>query len=301
MLRFEPKYKNVTWGGRRLQEEFGRVLPEGLVGESWELVSMDGTESVVAQGPHQGRALGELWREGVLGGSAQGCFPFLLKWLDASAKLSVQVHPDADACAALGKGKPKTEAWYVAYADPKAVLHAGHYPGLDALSLKQAAQSGTLHKWLYETYPRRGDFYTLKAGTLHAVGAGVLLLEVQEPSDTTYRLYDWGRVGPDGVGRPLHLEEAAASVRYERHGGLQASRQGALGPRFMMRVLGHGAEIPAQYLRVFVAGMGPASLACDAGVVDLQPGDVVVAEREDSLVKVVHGQVVFVTEWIAAS
>ncbi len=299
MLRFNPIYRSMAWGGRRFEEEFGRVLPEGPVGESWELVSMQDVDSMVSQGAYQGRSLGSLWSEGVLGGSGEGPFPFLLKWLDASAKLSVQVHPDEDACRVLGKGTPKTEAWFVAGADPKSALYVGHYPGLDAMALKQAAQGGTLQKWLYETKPRCGDFYVVKAGTVHAVGAGMLLLEVQQPSDTTFRLYDWGRVGPDGVGRELHLEEAAASVRFERFGGPQASRQGALGPRFMMRVLGPGAEVPAQYLRVFVAAMGPVCLACDAGVVDLSMGDVVVAEREDALVKVVSGQVIFVTEWVA--
>src|SRR5687767_2050618 len=118
MLRFKPHYKPAIWGGRRLADELGRNLPDGPIGESWELVEIEGHESVVGRGSLEGKKLGELWRSGALGGSAKGAFPFLLKWLDTSQRLSVQVHPDDAAAKKLG-GHPKTEAWFIAQNDPK--------------------------------------------------------------------------------------------------------------------------------------------------------------------------------------
>src|SRR2546428_5418881 len=131
MLRFETYYRPAPWGGRRLAEELGRTLPEGPIGEAWELVDLAERQSRVAEGEQRGQTLGELWRAGGLGGSAKGAFPFLLKWIDTHDWLSVQVHPDAQACAKLGSGAPKSEAWFIAHAEPGAVMLLGHYPGLD--------------------------------------------------------------------------------------------------------------------------------------------------------------------------
>ncbi len=288
MLRFAPYYQAAPWGGRRLAEELGRTLPEGPIGEAWELCDLDERQSLVAQGPLAGSSLGELWRAGGLGGTARGEFPFLLKWLDTREWLSVQVHPSGEACARLGHGKPKTEAWYVARAEPGAVLLAGHYPGLDPATLKQAAQGGTLRKWLHEVAPRAGDMLLIAAGTLHAVGPGFLLLEVQEPSDTTFRVYDWGRLGLDGQPRALHLEAAAASVAYQRPGPPKVSRREVVGPRFAMRLMQAGAQAPAGALRVWVAD-GDALLASERGETALRAGDVVVAEADDGLIGVQGG------------
>lgn len=301
MKRFVPHYQPALWGGRRLEDEFGRTLPEGRIGESWELVELPERHSVVATGPDEGKSLGELWRSGALGGSAKGPFPFLLKWIDAAQKLSVQVHPDEAACKQLGKGAPKTEAWFVATAEPKASLLIGHYPGLDAATLRQAATGGTLQKWLYETRPRVGDMFMLDAGTIHAIGGGLMLLEVQQPSDTTFRIYDWGRVGPDGLPRTLHLEEAAASVHYNRYGAPKAYRQGVDGPCFAMRALRAGSQVAAGALRVFVADAGAARLATDRGDESLAFGDVVVAEPADGAVRIASGSVILLTEPVPAS
>lgn len=295
MIRFEPLYQAAPWGGRRFEEEFGRELPEGLIGESWELVELPERESVVSSGRRSGQKLGDLWRSGALGGSAKGPFPFLLKWIDAAQSLSFQVHPDEDACAKLGKGSPKTEAWYVAHTDPKSVLMIGHYPGLDPSTLRQAAAGGTLQKWLYETRPRVGDIFLVKAGTIHAIGPS-MLLEVQQPSDTTYRIYDWGRVGADGMPRQLHLEEASASVRYERYGAPQPSRVGVVGPCFAMRAIRMGVEIPATGLRVLAADSGPAKLVTEFGQEILDYGEVVIMEPSDGPVKVATGSAVLITE-----
>ncbi len=296
MIRFEPYYQPVPWGGRRLEIDFARQLPAGPVGESWELVELPERHSAAVGGPHAGKKLGELWRSGALGGSAKGPFPFLLKWIDARESLSVQVHPDESACARLGKGNPKTEAWYVVHADPKASLLIGHYPGLDAASLKQAATGGTLHKWLYDTQPHSGDIFLLQAGTIHAIGAGFLLLEVQQPSDTTFRLYDWGRVGADGKARQLHLEEAAESVNFSRPGAPRPQRAGVDGPCFALRVLPQGATVNPGLLRVFVADRGPARLQGKRGEQSLAWGDVVVAEPADEAIALLEGTAVLLTE-----
>ena len=297
MLRFTPFYQPALWGGRRLAELMGRTIPDGLVGESWELVELPERHSQVADGGRAGARLGDLWRHGDLGGSASGPFPFLLKWIDARQSLSVQVHPDEAACVRLGTGRPKTEAWYVSHADPGATLLIGHHPGLDGASLKQAALGGTLQKWLFETQPKVGDMFLLQAGTIHAIGAGLVLLEVQQPSDTTFRIYDFGRVGADGKPRALHLDEAAASVDYKRHGPPKAERATARGPCFRMHPLAHGEAPDAGALRVFAAHSATARLQDQAGAATvLQRGDVVVAEPGDGPLALAEGEVVWLSE-----
>jgi mannose-6-phosphate isomerase len=295
MLRFKPQYKPAIWGGRRLAEELGRNLPDGPIGESWELVDLEGNESVVARGDLEGKKLGELWKSGALGGSAAGRFPFLLKWLDTNQRLSVQVHPDEKAAQKLG-GHPKTEAWYIAQNDPKATILLGHYPGLDSATLRQASLGGTIHKWLYETRPRIGEMLLVPAGTLHAIGPGFLLLEVQQPSDTTYRVYDWGRVGTDGKERELHIEQACEAVAYNRYGPVKIQRQRLRGPCFQMQMLAVGAQVAPEKLRVFVAENGPCKLNTGRGAESLELGDVVVAQPADGAVALATGSAILITE-----
>jgi len=295
MLRFEPQYELAPWGGRRLEHEFERELPDGPVAESWELVDLETRQSVVAGGPRAGEKLGDLWRAGALGGSAAGEFPFLLKWLNTEDRLSVQVHPSEDACERLGEGRPKSEAWFVAHAEPGAMVLAGHYPGLDDATLKQAAQGGTIHKWMYELAPRVGDMYLNPPGTLHAIGAGFLLLEVQQPSDTTFRLYDWGRVGLDGNARDLHIEQAVQSVDYGCPGAPKAQRQEVVGPTFAMRAVRVGMELPQGSLRVFVAHSSSCRLTVDGVQFELDYGDVAVAEGADG-VRLASGTAMLLTQ-----
>ncbi|OGQ79310.1 MAG: hypothetical protein A2289_06820 [Deltaproteobacteria bacterium RIFOXYA12_FULL_58_15] len=296
MLRFEPEYKMVPWGGRRLEDEFGRTLPDGPVGESWELVDLENHKSCVAQGPHMGKTLGELWRAGAMGGSAKGAFPFLLKWLNSENKLSVQVHPDESACENVEGAQPKTESWFVAHTEPGATLLLGHYPGIDPATLRQAALGGTVHKWLYEVAPRVGDMFHIPAGTLHAMGAGFVVLEVQQPSDTTYRVYDWGRVGLDGEPREIHLDQAIKAVHFERAGTPKAQRQEVIGPCYVMRYVRGGLELPAGPLRVLVAHSGAVGLATEKGDVTLEYGDVAVAEPSDGKIRIASGGTLLLTE-----
>ncbi len=297
MLRFLPTYKTAPWGGRAIAEQLGRTgIPDGPIGESWELASFDDYDSRVQRGHHESKTLSELWKAGLLGGSAEGEFPFLLKWINATDFLSVQVHPDEAACEKLGEGKPKSEAWLIVDKGTDSAILAGHYPGLDGQTLKLAAEGGTVRKWLYELRPRVGDMIPIAPGTLHSIGPGYLLLEAQQPSATTFRVYDWGRMGLDGKPRELHLEQAIASVDFERFGPPRTRRDRVVGPCFEMRACPAGSTLDASLLRVFVADSGDVTLRGARGDEALAFGDVVVAEPDDGPVEVRGGGGVLLTE-----
>ena len=219
-LTFEPIYKERVWGGERLREALGKQLTGAApVGESWELVDLSGDQSRVAAGSRAGATLHDLIQmdgEALLGPAALDGerFPLLVKYIDASQTLSVQVHPDREAAERLG-GRPKSEAWYILDAEPDAVLYLGLEPGLTAESLRAALAAGEVESLVRRIPVRRGDLFPVPPGTVHAIGAGVLLAEVQQPSDTTYRVYDWGRVGLDGRPRELHVEQALQSIHFD--------------------------------------------------------------------------------------
>jgi len=293
-MRFVPIYQPTLWGGRRLAEKFGRTLPEGPVGESWELVDFGSYQSRSKDGSH---TLFEMWRSGELGGSAQGHFPFLLKWIDTRQFMSIQVHPDASLCKTLTRENPKSEAWYVAHADPGACMLLGHYPGLDAAALKQAAGSGTLEKWLYEVPVHQGDMIFVPAGTLHRVGAGLMLLEIQEPSESTFRLYDWDRVDLHGMKRELRIEEGALAVHYASSGALKAKHDLVFGPHFAMRKIEvNTVRSDADNLRVFVAAQGPVQLVSEKGVENLHWGDVVIGQPQDGAIQIAQNACLVLSE-----
>lgn len=222
-LRFERRPLEKVWGGRSLETCFGFELPPDVsVGETWEIADRPGEVSVVAEGTHRGRTLRELMEKHaaeLLGDApaAHGRFPLLVKYLDASQNLSVQVHPDDETATRLGGGaEGKTEAWYVVDAAPPSALYVGLRPEIDRESLAGIAAGpeveGALLRW--EVHP--GDCLLVPGGTVHAIGAGVTVLEVQQNSDTTFRLYDWGRMGLDGKPRETHLDRALASIGYHR-------------------------------------------------------------------------------------
>ena len=217
-LTFRPIYRNYLWGGRRFATALGRELPgEGLFAESWELVDHGRDQSLVAWGELEGTSLGDLVRtrgEELLGRHA-GCpsFPLLFKFLDAAADLSVQVHPDDSRAARLSPpDRGKTEAWYVVDAEPGSRIYAGLRQGIDTAALRRGIETGTLANCLHAFEPRPGDCVFIPAGTLHAIGAGLLIAEIQQASDVTYRLFDWNRVGPDGKPRELHVEAGLEAV-----------------------------------------------------------------------------------------
>ena len=227
VLTFKPIYKERIWGGRNLERLFGRALPDGVkIGESWELADLPEDKSVVSYGPAAGRRIDELvrdWDRSLLGSAelSAGQFPLLVKFLDANDVLSVQVHPDRRTAAQMGGSvRAKDEAWYVIDASPGARVYRGFKGGVTRRDVQRAASSPALAELLVALPARPGDWFYLPGGTVHAIGPGVVLAEVQTPSDTTFRLYDWQRVDPKtGRGRELQVEQALASLNFSEEEG----------------------------------------------------------------------------------
>ncbi len=218
-LLFTPLYKQYLWGGHRIRERFRNHLPPLYTcAESWELADRPEGMSLVANGPLAGTTLGALVqkrRHEILGPAApEGPFPLLIKILDARERLSVQVHPD-NATAALRGGEPKTEMWVVLDAAPRACLYAGLRPGATPDVMRASLAEHNVESLLQVVPVAAGHAVFIPGGCVHAIGEGCLILEVQQNSNTTYRLHDWDRVGPDGKPRELHLEQALEVIRWD--------------------------------------------------------------------------------------
>ncbi len=218
-LLFEPLLRARVWGGRKLESIYGKKLPPGeQVGESWEIVDRPEAQSVVRQGPWRGKTLHELWaqhREEVFGATAPNAarFPIFAKILDAREKLSLQVHPGCAAAAALG-GETKTEIWYFAATEPDAEIYAGLRRGVERADFERALREGSAADLVHRIPVKAGDAFFVPSGRLHAIGAGSLLIEIQENSDTTYRVFDWNRADDRGDARELHLAESMQSIDF---------------------------------------------------------------------------------------
>lgn len=219
-LRFEPLFRRYLWGGRRLASVLNKPIGDGDdYAESWELVDHGEDQSVVAFGDLAGQTLSALVRDRgdeLLGRhSPQTRFPLLFKFLDANRDLSVQVHPDDRAAAQLDPPDlGKTEAWVVIAAEPGSLIYAGLKDGVGRQELEAAMRAGITDDCLHRFEPAVGDCIFIPAGTVHAIGAGLVVAEIQQASDTTFRLFDWNRVGPDGQPRPLHIEQGLDAVDY---------------------------------------------------------------------------------------
>ena len=221
-LTFEPHYMDRVWGGRKMQTKLQRTLPaDRPIGESWEIVDREDIQSVVNYGDLAGTSLHELWvnmRDAVFGKglSESPRFPLLAKILDARDTLSVQVHPPAHKATEL-HGEPKTEMWYLLDADPDAALYAGFQNGTTQETFKAALESGDVARLLHKIPVTAGDAIFIPSGRCHAIGAGCLIVEIQQNSDTTYRVFDWNRLGLDGKPRQLHIPESLASIDFSDH------------------------------------------------------------------------------------
>jgi mannose-6-phosphate isomerase len=219
-LTFRPIYMERIWGGRRLESEFHKKLPpQKRIGESWEIVDRPEAQSVVAGEPLCGRTLHELWkqhREEIFGDLPDTPrFPLLIKILDAQEKLSLQVHPPENVASKLG-GEPKSEFWYVAATDPDAEVFVGFREPITRERFEEKLRHGTVIDCIHKIAVQSGDAIFLPAGRVHAVGAGNLLIEIQQNSDTTYRVFDWNRTDPaTGTKRDLHVEEAIQCIDFE--------------------------------------------------------------------------------------
>ncbi len=221
-LRFRPLFKEYVWGGRRLGSVLGKPIGDGdRYAESWEIVDHGADQSVVAEGPFAGKTLHKLVTDhgqSLLGRHhPQRQFPLLLKFLDAQLTLSVQVHPNDEQAAKLTPPDlGKTEAWIVLAAEPGSTIYAGLKPGVDRAQLERALAAGTCDTCLHQFEPRVGDCIFLEAGTVHALGEGILIAEIQQASNTTFRLFDWNRLERDGKPRPLHIQESLDTINYRR-------------------------------------------------------------------------------------
>jgi mannose-6-phosphate isomerase len=221
-LRFEPLLKVRVWGGDALPQRIGQTSEEPI-GESWELCDHDEDMSTIANGPARGRKLRDLMaedRDGLCGSAYDpnrpDRFPLMLKLLDAQQDLSVQVHPNDRYAHAQKPGElGKTEAWYILNRSEGACIYRGLKAGTGADELRGAMEAGTVDQVLKKVPVEPGEVYHLPSGTVHALGAGVQIAEIQQNSDTTYRLFDWNRVGLDGAPRPLHLEDGLAVSCFE--------------------------------------------------------------------------------------
>jgi mannose-6-phosphate isomerase len=217
-LVFEPIFMERIWGGRRLESLYGKRLPPGVrIGESWEIVDRPEAQSVVHDGPFRGLTLHALWRkhrEQIFGTVPDAPrFPILAKLLDARKNLSLQVHPPAVIAQELG-GETKSEFWYIADTTPKAEIFAGLKNSSTRGAFVKALKQGKADSHAHRISVAPGNAIFLPSGRLHAVGAGNLIVEIQQNSDTTYRVYDWDRVKKGGTARKMHIAEALQCIDF---------------------------------------------------------------------------------------
>lgn len=217
LLRLKPLYQDRVWGGRALEKALNRTLPaDRPIGESWEIVDRPEAQSVVVGGEYDGKTLREVIANNtaaIMGPSwpSDRPFPILVKWLDCKERLSLQVHPPAAVAPEL-KGEPKTENWYIAACAPGSHLIVGLKRGVTRDQFEKALVDLTLEGCVHRFPVAAGDSILVHSGQIHAIDGGNLILEIQQNSDTTYRVYDWGRVGLDGKPRAMHVEQSLKSI-----------------------------------------------------------------------------------------
>lgn len=294
-LIFQPIFKERVWGGRELDRLYAKPLPGGgPIGESWEISDRPGDASVITNGPLAGKNLRWLMENHaveILGDAkpaAEGRFPLLCKILDAREKLSLQVHPPASKAREL-RGEPKTEMWFITDAAPEASLYVGLKRGVTQTEFTQKISDGTVADCFHRIPVKAGDVMFLPSGRVHAIGAGLVIFEIQQNSDTTYRVFDWNRVGLDGRPRELHVGQSLASIDfndfepklvpafYRRGTGFQF-RLLVEDPLFTIQEMvfeNAGSVSPAgQFLRVIALVRGAAEISAGDGktAVELKPG-----------------------------
>lgn len=242
-LIFQPIFKERIWGGRELEKLFGKKIPAGkIIGEAWEISDRPGDESIVANGEFAGQSLRwlmENFSRDILGDAkpaAGNRFPLLCKILDAREKLSLQVHPPEHKAAEL-RGEPKTEMWFIADAAPGAELFVGLKQGMTREEFERKIADGSVADCFHRVPVRAGDTMFLPSGRVHAIGSGLVIFEIQQNSDTTYRVFDWNRTGLDGKPRELHVAESLASIDFNDFGPKLVATKFFNGPNFKLRYL----------------------------------------------------------------
>jgi len=295
-LIFRPISKERIWGGRELERLYAKKIPANQpIGESWEISDRPGDASVIANGPLAGkdlRWLMECHAAEILGGAklaAAGRFPLLCKILDAREKLSLQVHPPASKAAEL-KGDPKTEMWFVAEAAPHACLYVGLKNGVRRAEFENKISDGSVADCFHRIQVKAGDTMFLPSGRVHAIGEGLVIFEIQQNSDTTYRVFDWNRVGLDGKPREMHIAQSLASIDFNDFEPKLVASKYLSAANFKFRHLVQGPLFEAQeivfenagsfvlagqYLRIIAVVNGAATIADGGSKIsaELKPGD----------------------------
>src|ERR1035437_5146226 len=270
---FRSIFKQRVWGGRELERLYHKPLPPAVpIGESWEIADRPGDVSVVANGPLAGKDLRWLMENhpAELLGDAKAHdrrFPLLIKILDAQEKLSLQVHPPAARAAELG-GEPKTEMWYIAEVAPGAELYVGLKRGVTRAEFERKVEVGTVAECFHRVRVQSGDAMFLPSGRVHALGAGLVIFEIQQNSDTTYRVFDWNRLGLDGKPRELHVPQSLASIDFNdfepsllprafAQQGVQQVRPLVRDPLFTVEVhrAGAGVDVPLRPGKMQIIGL----------------------------------------------
>lgn len=256
---FRPIFKERVWGARNLERLYGKILPATVpIGESWEISDRPGDVSVIANGPLAGKDLHwlvENHRADLLGDAKleAGRFPLLIKLLDAQEKLSLQVHPPAAKAAEL-RGDPKTEMWFIADAIPNAELYVGLKRGVTRADFERRIGDGSVAECFHRAPVQAGDAMFLPSGRVHAIGAGLVIFEIQQNSDTTYRVFDWNRVGLDGKPRELHVPQSLASIDFDDFEPALVNGAEVVGPNFRSRQLVNHPLFVVEQFRVTNAG-----------------------------------------------
>ena len=212
ILKLKPAFKDYLWGGTRLRDDYGFDSPLEKLAEGWMLSCHKDGENIIENGAFEGRTLSEIVKDnpeflGVQGNNFE-YFPILIKLIDAKNDLSVQVHPDNEYALRVEKEYGKTECWYILDCDEGAELIYGFNREISSEEFKQRIEDNTFLDTVNKVKVKRGDLFFIEAGTLHAIGKGIFLAEIQQNSNSTYRVYDYGRLGADGKPRPLHIEKA---------------------------------------------------------------------------------------------
>lgn len=217
-MKMAPVYQEYLWGGRRLKHEFGKTGAPDVTAESWELASRPDGESRVSEGIYAGKTVSELGRldhDGFWGSECRTkTFPLLVKLIDADKALSIQVHPSDETARAERGEQGKAEMWYIVDCRPQAYIYYGFSQNVTKGEFLERAQDGSICRVLNRVPVCKGDVFYILPGTIHAIGAGIVIAEIQQNSNTTFRIYDYRRLGTDGAPRPLHLERAAEVVDY---------------------------------------------------------------------------------------
>ena len=292
-LKFRPIFKERIWGARNLERLYGKSLPPAVpIGESWEISDRPGDVSVISGGPLAGRDLRWLMENhsrDLLGDAAglNGRFPLLIKILDAQDTLSLQVHPPASRAAEL-KGEPKTEMWFITEAQPDAALFVGLRRGVTRAEFERKIADGTVAECFHRHNVTAGDAMFLPSGRVHAIGAGNVIFEIQQNSDTTYRVFDWNRTGLDGKPRELHVPQSLASIDFsDFEPALEPRSAGQRGdvavrplvncPSFSVEQIsmGAGKSMPLAIQTMHIVGVvsGDVVVESDAEKVSLRAGE----------------------------